>query len=173
MPAYSFMDTMAAISGPNGAINLGPGSANTEGGITLTYTEDKSTMSVGADGEVMHSLHAGRSGTLVVRLQKTSPMNAVLSQMYSLDTGSTGTHGRNTISIKDLARGDDILCREVAFSKFPDLTYAKDGGEMTWNFHVGKIEARLGSGIAGVGLNFGVSVGVGPGGITVGGVIGI
>lgn len=29
-------------------------------------------MTVGADGEVMHSLHAGKSGTITVTLLKTS-----------------------------------------------------------------------------------------------------
>lgn len=32
-------------------------------------------MTVGADGEVMHSLHAGKSGTITVTLLKTSPVN--------------------------------------------------------------------------------------------------
>jgi hypothetical protein len=35
-------------------------------------TEAKNTMTVGADGEVMHSLHAGKSGTITVTLLKTS-----------------------------------------------------------------------------------------------------
>ncbi len=35
----------------------------------------KNTMTIGADGEVMHSLHADKSGTVTVNLLKTSPTN--------------------------------------------------------------------------------------------------
>jgi hypothetical protein len=44
-------------------------------------TEAKNTMTVGADGEVMHSLHAGKSGTITVTLLKTSPVNKKLSDV--------------------------------------------------------------------------------------------
>lgn len=148
MPVYAFADTMCAISGPNGAFNLGFGTGNTEGGISVAMTEDKNTMTVGADGEVMHSLHSGKSGTVAVRLLKTSPTNAALDTMYTLDTAGGASHGRNTISIRDLSRGDVITCREVAFSRHPDVTYAKEGGEMVWNFHAGKIDFKLGTGLA-------------------------
>lgn len=148
MPSYSFQDNMAAISGPNGAFTLGYPSGNAEGGITITMTEDKNTMNVGADGSVMHSLHSGKSGTVTVRYQKTSPTNAQLSTMYALDTAGAATHGKNTITLKDLARGDDITCEQCAFARFPNVTYAKDGGEMEWVFHAGRITFKLGDGIA-------------------------
>jgi hypothetical protein len=148
MAVYAFADTMVAISGPNGAFNLGAGSGNAEGGVSVVMTEDKNTMTVGADGEVMHSLHSGKSGTITIRHLKTSPTEALLSAMYALDTASGRSHGQNTISIRDLARGDVITAREVAFAKFADITFAKDGGEMVWTFHAGKIDFVLGSGLA-------------------------
>lgn len=138
---------MAAISGPNGAFDFGAGSGNTEGGITVTMTEDKSTMTVGADGQVMHSLHAGKSGMVTVRLQKTSPTNALLSTMYALDTASGIAHGKDTITIRDLSRGDTITCQQCAFAKFADITYAKEGGEQIWTWHAGIIDFILGSGL--------------------------
>jgi hypothetical protein len=145
---YSFLDALVAIAGPNGNFSIGgPGIANTEGGVTITMTEDKNTMAIGAGGEVMHSLHAGKSGTVSVRTQKTAPVNRQLSEMYATDTQRSGLHGRNTIAIRDLSRGDVITCRDVAFAKFADVTYAKDGGEMVWNFHAGQIDFDLGSGI--------------------------
>jgi hypothetical protein len=148
MATYAFQDTMVAIVGPNGAFNLGAGTGNAEGGISITMTEDKNTMTIGADGEVMHSLHSSKSGTITIRHLKTSPTEALLSAMYAVDTASGFAHGKNTISIRDLSRGDVITAREVAFAKFADITYAKDGGEMVWTFHAGKIDFVLGSGIA-------------------------
>ena len=150
MTTYAFQDTMCAISGPNGAFNLGFGSGNTEGGITTSPVEDRNTMTIGADGEVMHSLHSGRGGHVTVRLLKTSPVNAALSTMYALDTAGGATHGRNTITIGDLSRGDTVTCEQCAFARFPDVNYAKEGGEMTWMFHVGKITYILGTGLAAV-----------------------
>ncbi|MDI8107039.1 PfkB family carbohydrate kinase, partial [Salmonella enterica subsp. enterica serovar Anatum] len=38
---------------------------------------------IGADGEVMHSLHADKSGTVTVNLLKTSPTNKKLSLAYN------------------------------------------------------------------------------------------
>jgi hypothetical protein len=69
------MDVTATLAGPTGDIDLGYGSANAEEGITVTMTEAKNTMTIGADGEVMHSLHAGKAGTITVTLLKTSPVN--------------------------------------------------------------------------------------------------
>jgi Bacteriophage KPP10, Structural protein ORF10 len=146
---YSFIDNLVAISGPNGAFNLGgPGVANADGGITIVMTEDKNTMTIGAGGEAMHSLHSGKSATLTCRFLKTSPQNQLLSEMYAADTAGAASHGRNTISIRDLARGDTITAQEVAFAKFADITYAKDGGEMVWAFHCAKVDFVLGSGLS-------------------------
>lgn len=105
-------------------------------------------MTIGADGCVMHSLHAGKGSNVTVRLLKTSPTNQVLSQMYARDTASTGVYGFNTISVRDLQLNDVIVMQQCAFAKFADITYAKEGGEMVWTFHAGVTDFVLGSGIA-------------------------
>lgn len=146
MATYSFTDNMCSISGPGGiGFSLGYGSCNSEGGISVVMVEDKNTMTIGADGCVMHNLHAGKGGTVTVRLLKTSPTNSQLSQMYGIQTQQSGMHGLNTISIRDMARNDVIVCQLCAFKKFADLTYAKDGGEMVWVFDAGVIDFYLGS----------------------------
>jgi hypothetical protein len=60
-------------------------------------TEAKNTMTIGADGEVMHSLHAGKSGTITVTLLKTSPVNKKLSLMYNAQSQSSALWGNNVI----------------------------------------------------------------------------
>jgi hypothetical protein len=139
---------MCAISGPSGAINLGFGSGNAEGGITITPVEDINTMVTGADGAVQHNLHSAKPATVTVRLLKTSPENAALMDMYNLDTNNAGSHGRNVISLRTLAGGDVITCEETAFARAPDLTYAKEGGENVWTFHSGRTNRVLGRGLA-------------------------
>lgn len=145
MPTYSFLDVNAALIGPGGAINLGAGSGSAEEGITIAPTEDVNTMTVGADGTPMHSLHANKSGVITVRLLKTSPVNAQLSQMYAFQTASGANHGRNTLSIANNSTGDVTTCQVVAFLRKPDLTYAKEGGSNEWTFHAGIIDSTLGS----------------------------
>jgi hypothetical protein len=148
MATYSFLDNMCSIVGPNGSFSLGAGAGDAEGGISVVMVEDKDTMTIGADGSVMHSLHAGKGATVTVRLLKTSPTNALLSAMYAADTVGSAVFGYNTISIRDMARNDVIVCQQTAFAKFADTTYAKDGGEMVWTFHSGVVDFILGSGLA-------------------------
>lgn len=146
MAAYSFQDCAASITGPGGSFQLGSGSGNAEEGITVAMVEAKNTMTIGADGSVMHSLHAGKGGTLTLTLLKTSPVNAQLSELYNFQTKSSATHGQNTITIRDIARGDTITSQLCAFQKHPDVTYAKEGGTMQWIFDAGVVDHMIGTG---------------------------
>ena len=142
---YSFLDVHAAITGPGGAISLGSGAGNAEEGITIEPTGDINTMTIGADGTPMHSLHADKSGKVTVKLLKTSPINAKLSLMYAFQTSSGANHGQNTLLISNIATGDIITCRAVAFEKAPSINYAKDGGMNEWAFSAGIIDRTLGT----------------------------
>ncbi len=142
---YSFLDVKAAIVGPGGGFSLGSGAGNAEEGISITPTGDIGGMLIGADGSGQHSLYADKSGRVVVRLLKTSPVNQLLSAMYAFQTASGAAYGQNTITINDSQRGDVITCGQVAFAKAPDLTYAKEGGTNEWEFNAVRIERTLGS----------------------------
>ena len=111
--------------------------------------ENKNTMTIGADGCVMHSLHAGNGGTVTVRFLKTSTTNQLLSEMLDLQRVSSALWGNNTIVISDPARGDQISCTQCAFQRWPNVTYAKDGGTQEWIFDAGAINGILGDGSAG------------------------
>jgi len=147
-PTYSFLDVQAAIVGPGGAVPLsGVEAGVAEEGITIEPSGDKNTMLVGADGSFMHSLHADKSATVTVRLLKTSTVNALLQNMYNYQTTTSSNHGRNTIVIRDVARGDTITCYGCAFARAQGPAYAKAGGTVQWTFHCGRVEAQLGIGI--------------------------
>lgn len=141
---YSFLSIVAGISGPGGAINLAQGAGVADEGITVDPSEDINTMTIGADGSGMHSLHGNKSGRVSVRLLKTSPTNALLSLMYAFQTSSPAQHGQNTISIVDSVRGDVITCRQVAFKKAPTISYGKDGPVNDWEFDAVQIDRTLG-----------------------------
>ena len=144
MSTYSFIDVSASLTGPTGSIDLGYGSANSEEGITIAMAEAKNTMTVGADGEVMHSLHAGKSGTITVTLLKTSPVNKKLSLMYNAQSQSSATWGNNVIVVRNKVYGDISTARSCAFQKQPDHANAKVGNTVSWVFDCGKIDQLLG-----------------------------
>lgn len=142
--AYSFLDVSASMTSPTGVIDVGAGSANSEEGIVVTMSEAKNTMTTGADGEVMHSLHAGKSGTVTITLLKTSPVNKKLSLAYNAQTQSSALWGNNVFVIRNHVSGDITTARSCAFQKQPDHTNAKDGGTVSWVFDAGKIDQILG-----------------------------
>lgn len=142
-PTYSFLDVKAAIIGPGGSISLGSGAGAAEEGITIEPSEDLNTMTVGADGTPMHSLHADKSGRVTVHLLKTSPVNAQLSQMLELQRTSAALHGINVLTIAHATTGDKIVCQAVAFGKRPSNSYTKDGATIAWEFHAGIVDQSL------------------------------
>lgn len=146
MPAYSFLDVQAALTGPGGAIMLGADAGAAEEGITVEQAEDKDNMTIGAGGEAMHSLNASKAGRITIRLLKTSQTNALLSAMYNFQVNSAATHGQNTLVVSDIARGDVLSCQQVAFARFPTVSYAKVGEMLEWTFNAGVIDPLLGTG---------------------------
>lgn len=145
MSTYAFQDVQATLVGPTGVINLGYGAAVAEEGISIEMAGDKNTMMIGADGEGMHSLHADKSGTVTVRLLKTSPQNAKLSAMYDAQTISSALHGKNVITITNPVSGDVTTAISCAFKKKPALNYKKDGDIIEWAFDAIKIDSVLGT----------------------------
>ncbi|MBU9534716.1 DUF3277 family protein [Burkholderia multivorans] len=145
MATYSFQDVAATIVGPGGSFSLGYGSANAEEGITIAQAGDKNTMTVGADGEVMHSLHADKSGQVTIRLLKTSPVNQKLMALYDAQSLDSRLWGKNLITVTQSVSGDVTTARSCAFKKKPDIGYKKDGDVIEWVFDAAKIDSVLGS----------------------------
>ncbi len=145
MSTYSFIDTVASISGPGGNFSLSDGGVADEG-ITIARTGDKNTMITGARGEGMHSLHASESGRITIRVLKSGKINALLNQMYRYQTTSSAFHGKNVISVRNPQLGDSHTATECAFVKHPDNVNAKEGGIQEWEFDCVRIDSILGTG---------------------------
>jgi hypothetical protein len=101
-------------------------------------------MTIGSDGEGMHSLHADSSGQITLRYLKTSPINQKLMALYTAQQISSSLWGKNVITVTQTAAGDVTTGRSCAFKKVPDLKYAKDGDILAWVFDVIKIDSVLG-----------------------------
>lgn len=144
MATYSFMDVTATFAGATGVVDLGFGSAVTKEGITVSTANPRNTMTVGADGEVMHSLKADKSGTVTVRLLYTSPVNSTLQTMFDAQSLSSSVWGNNVITIRNKGNNEIITCRSVAFQKLPDRTFSEEGQMVEWVFDCGKIDVITG-----------------------------
>jgi hypothetical protein len=144
---YSFEDVAATLAGIGGAAIMGNGAAAADEGITFDFIEDKDSMTTGADGQAVHSLHASRAAKVTVRLMKTSPQNAVLSAMYNAQSQSSALWGQNILSVTNPSTGDNITCSAVAFAKHAPVTWAKDPGMNEWTFNAGYANLQLGAGI--------------------------
>lgn len=143
---YSFLNCKATIAGPNGLFSIGDGAGVAEEGITLEMVEPKNTRTTGADGSWMHSLHAGKSGKITIRLMKNSPTNALLNAMYNADTSNPAAHGQNVINVTDILALDVGTGQGCAFAQHPTVTYSKEGPMLDWVFDVGQLDMLLGSG---------------------------
>lgn len=145
MGTYSFLSVVATLVGPTGNIDLGYGASVAEEGISIEPAGDKNTMMIGSDGEGMHSLHADKSGTVSIKLLKTSPVNAKLMAAYDAQTLTPTLHGQNVIAVGNVCPGDITTARSCAFKKKPPLKYAKDGDIVEWVFDSIKIDTILGT----------------------------
>jgi len=145
MTTYSFKNVQASLSGPGGSLSLGAGSGPAEEGITVEMLEEKDLMTVGADGQIMHTLRASNAARFSLRYLKTSPINAQLSALYNFQRSSSANWGQNVLVISDTIRGDVVSGSEIAFARQPQLTYARDSGMNEWIFY-GSVNEQLGSG---------------------------
>lgn len=142
---YSFLDVVASLVGPGVAVNLGNGAGPAPEGISFDPSADLDTMTIGADGSGMHTLHADKSGSFTVRLLKTSPTNKILSAAAAFQRTGGSVHGQNTLTIIDKNRGDVITGRNVAFARIPSVSYGAEAGVIEWRFNALQVDMALSS----------------------------
>lgn len=144
MSVYSFIDTVASITGPGFVISLGYGAGVAEEGIDIVQNEETVKLLMGAGGEGMYSLLNDKSGKVTVRLLKTSPTNTKLMAAYDATRISSALVGQCTITVDNVTSGDNTTARSAAFMKKPDLHYAREGGIVEWEFIAIYIDSVLG-----------------------------
>lgn len=144
MATYSFLEVFATITGPGGSVNLASGAQSSDEGITIDFA-DQNNMTIGADGAPMHTLVANKSASITARFLKTSPTNAALMGMMTMQTSGASNHGQNVLAIVNKASGDSTTAQQVAFKKRPTITYDKDGAMYEWSFDAGVVDTALGT----------------------------
>jgi hypothetical protein len=144
MSTYAFIDVVGSLSGPTGVANLGYGASIADEGITFDAAGDRNTMTIGADGNGMHTLHSDRSGTVTARYLKTSPTNAILQAHYDAQSLSSTLWGKNMIVVRQVQSGDITTASSCAFKKKPTIKYGKVGEMMEWTWDSFAIDTVLG-----------------------------
>ncbi len=147
MTAYSFLDMALSISGPSGSATVGgDNTGSSEEGFSIIFEEDRDVMTQGADGSVMHSLTAAKRGRVELHLLKTSPYNAVLSQIFASDSSAGSLNwAKNTMTARNAISGDTYQITGVAIRKFADNNYQTRGNILTWVFNASVIDPTLGN----------------------------
>lgn len=140
---YSFQNVTGTLVG-SGVVNFGYGAGNAKEGITIEPNEDINAMYIGADGEGMHSLKSNKSGTVRIRLLRTSPQNAQLQLLYNAQTISPSLHGNNVITIRDKGNNEVCVCRGCAFKRLPTRNLGEEGQMQEWAFDCIKIDFATG-----------------------------
>jgi hypothetical protein len=146
MSAYSFLSVAASIVGPGLNAQIGSTSGAAKEGLTAEYDEDKNAVTTGADGTIMTSLKATMTGKITVRLLKTSPINAILSQAFNFQRTSPANTGQNNIRVVDKIRGDVVTGRQMAFVRYATNAWSEEGNVLEWQF-IGLMNETLGAGI--------------------------
>jgi len=145
MSTYSFLTVQASIVGPGLSAQIGSSSGAAKEGLSAEFEEDKTSVTTGADGSIMSSLRASQTGRVTVRLLKTSPINAILSNAFNFQRLNPGSAGQNNIRVVDKARGDVVTGRQMSFLRYPNNTWGEEGNVIEWTF-IGIVNEILGAG---------------------------
>lgn len=145
MKTYSFLDVSCAMIGPGLAIDLSTGAGLAQEGISFSPNADINTTTIGADGQGMQTLKADKSGSITVRVLKSSPVNQQLSLALAFQRTSSAVHGQNTITLVDRNKGDNVTAQNVAFQRQPNLDFGAEAQIVEWTFSAVTIDMALGS----------------------------
>lgn len=142
---YGFQGISANLVGPGGNVDLAFGSGAAEDGLTFEPLADQSTVEVGADGFLAHSLSASTAHAITARYSKVSPeTNKILQIMANLQQVNPSLNGTNILTLRDIYNGDTIICEFVAFTKWSPLNYARQAGKNEWTFVAARVQRLLG-----------------------------
>jgi len=101
MQEYSFLNVLTLIN--NFPLT---GWAEGDDVIQIERRVDGFNDSVGADGRMLVSQDANKSGTMVFRLQQQSEGNAYLADLYGRQEGANGIFVPLQIMVKNIASGE-------------------------------------------------------------------
>lgn len=130
---YSFTDVQIALNGPGGAFDVKSAGMAAEG-ITIANVSEKDVMTIGANGNGMHTLIQSDAARVEISMLKTAPGNNILSYMYGFGKSSSANWGKLQMTVKNPVTGDSIELLGGAFAKMADMAFRSEASLVVWPF---------------------------------------
>ena len=135
MKAYGFGNIVFLVNG----VEI-TGFSDGDDVISIKRRSDLASDKIGADGRMMVSISADRSGEVSIKLQQTSGSNKYLNQLAIgqevLTTGFTPV----LIYLSDVYRGDVVSGVPGYMKKMPDVNRGEKGQTQEWQFVVENLD---------------------------------
>jgi hypothetical protein len=139
MRPYSFQNTVMLVNG----VEI-TGWADGDDVISISRRTDSASDKVGADGRMMVSISADRSGEITFKLQMTSSSNRYLSSLIALQEAGAAKFVPVTVMFQDTFR-QDLATGTIGYLKKPaDLTRGSQAGNTEWTCVVERLDMLLG-----------------------------
>jgi hypothetical protein len=138
MIKYSFTDEVILVNGV-------PLTAFADGDDVIQgdRSEDAFTDVVGADGEMLVTQNANRSGFIVLRLLEGGASNAYLNGLFALQ--EKGTFAAVIITIVNKTSGNSIIGTKGYITKPAPVTKGVNAGALEWRIRVQDYDAVFAS----------------------------
>jgi hypothetical protein len=134
MTNYSFTNVAVLINGVS-ISGFGAGDDVVQG----RRREDAFTDIMGADGNMLVTKNANRSGEFIIRLQQGASSNAYINGLFL--TQEAGAFTAAVITVIDTLTGDSAIGTQSYITKPADMTRGEGGNEQEWMFVVEEYNA--------------------------------
>lgn len=139
MKVYSFQNTVMLVNG----VEI-TGWADGDDVIKIARRADSASDKIGANGDMMVSISADKSGEFTFKLQQTSSSNKYLLGLCALQEGGAKTFVPVNVLFQDTYR-NDLATGTVGYIKKPaELDRGAQAGTQEWTVVVERLDLLLG-----------------------------
>lgn len=136
---YSFENVAVTVAHPNYGRFSAYGTGI--GDVTVQYTDDNTTHTVGADLAVVVSKSAKKNGLIIFNVLQTSDFNSYLRGLTTyLKTADVTEWAKTTIGIMNKQGGDSFWCTGCSPQKIADTKYGATAETKAWTMMCASID---------------------------------
>jgi Protein of unknown function (DUF3277) len=143
---YSFLDVQATLVSPSVSFDIGSAGV-ADDAIRVAMIGEKTTLTIGADGDGQHNLIASNASRCEITFLKDGPGNALMNALYNFQSASSANVGNIQITIQNNIMGDSINLTGGAIAKQADIAYTREGPANVWSFNFVTRTDILGNGL--------------------------
>ncbi len=139
MKVYSFSNTVMLVNG----VEI-TGWADGDDVIKIARRADSASDKIGANGDMMVSISADKSGEFTFKLQQTSSSNKYLMSLCALQEGGAKTFVPVNVLFQDTYRQDRATGTVGYIKRPPELGRGAQAGAQEWTVVVERLDLLLG-----------------------------